>query len=109
VVGPQSICVYSSGVAELFPEDADLITMGAAGFLGMPLFSREGRKIGLLAIMTTQPLEDADTLTALLRFVGTRTSLELEYELATANANDEATGLADLLAEEDARLRVALT
>jgi GAF domain-containing protein len=108
VVGPQSICVYPTRVAELFPEDKGLADMGAEGYLGMPLFARDGRKIGLLALITTEPISDSDTLAALLRLVGTRASLELEYELAAANSDAEAAEIAALLSDEDDRLRTVL-
>lgn len=108
VVGPQSECIYPTGVAELFPLDTGLAEMGAQGYLGMPLFARNGEKLGLLALITTRTIDDVVTLSALLRMLGSRASLELEYELAQGRGASEAGELASLLADEDDRLHSAL-
>lgn len=108
VVGPQHECIYPTDVAKLFPEDPGLSTMGAQGYLGMPLFARNGERLGLLALITTRPMEDVVTLSALLRMLGSRASLELEYELAQERGAVEAGELASLLDDEDHRLRSAL-
>jgi GAF domain-containing protein len=108
VVGPQSLCVYPLGVAERFPEDTGLAQMGAQGYVGLPLFSRDGRKIGLMALITTRPIEDVATLASLLMMVGNRASLELEYETALERSDTKAEQIAALLSAEDAKLRRAV-
>lgn len=97
IAGPQTICVYRARVAQMFPTATGLVNMNAQGFVGMPLFARDGRKIGLLAVITTQPIEDVDTLTQLMLLVGKRASLELEHLLAISRAASEASDLATMM------------
>lgn len=108
VMGPQSLCVYPSHVAELFPQDTGLAEMGAQGYLGMPLFDHDGTKIGIMALITVEPIDDLETLSAVLKLVGARASIELEYALAVREASANATELANLLKAHDRLLRKAL-
>ena len=108
VVGPAKLCAYPQGIAGIFPDDEELEQMGAQGYVGLPLFDRSGTMIGLLALVTTGPIADVETVSSLLRLMGTRASLELEYQIAMQSADSQVDTIAGLLDDADRALRAAL-
>ena len=46
VVG-RNMCVYNDNVAQKFPKDIALVKNGIEGYIGAPLFSSEGKAIGI--------------------------------------------------------------
>jgi two-component system NtrC family sensor kinase len=75
------MCVYKSKVSQQFPMDDLLKEMHAEGYVGMPLVDSLGRVLGLLSVIFSKPLRDADRATTLLRIFGARAALELERNL----------------------------
>lgn len=78
----KSLCVYSHGIQQLFPEDTLLPGMGAESYIGIPLWDSTGRPIGLIAVMGSKPLADGAQVTQLLQLVATRAAAELERKKA---------------------------
>lgn len=78
VWGSISVCYYAEGVSKTFPEDKMLVDAGIECYLGIPLVSANGRAIGLLSLMHTQPLVDPTRATTLLQVLASRTGVELE-------------------------------
>jgi transcriptional regulator with PAS, ATPase and Fis domain len=73
----------------LFPADAQLVGMGAEGYVGSPLLDAEGRCLGLICAMTRQPLANPKLAEAVLRIFAERAAAELkrqEYEESLARA-----------------------
>lgn len=108
VVGPQNLCVYPDYVTELFPEDTGLTQMGARGYAGMPLLDRDGKMIGICALVTINPIEEPQSLISLMRLFGNRAALELERALAIRAATDEVAEIERLSRAEEERLHAAL-
>jgi len=77
VVG-QTVCIYSEGVQALFPKDKVLVDMKAESYAGIPLWSSEGKALGLIALIDEQPLEKPELVQTLLRVVAARAGAELE-------------------------------
>jgi two-component system NtrC family sensor kinase len=75
------ICVYKSKVSSLFPLDVELRVMHAESYVGMPLVDSLGRVVGLLSVIFSKPLREADRAVTLLRIFGARAALELERNL----------------------------
>lgn len=71
-------------IQELFPEDLDLVTMQADGYLGVALKDNEGKAIGNLCILDTQPISDYKRLEAIaiLKIFAARASAELQRKQA---------------------------
>jgi len=109
VLGPQNLCLYPDNVAELFPEDAALVEMGAHGYAGMPLIDRNGKVIGICALVTREPIEDPPSLIRLMRLFGNRAELELERALAIRAATEEVVEIERLSLEEERLLHAALS
>lgn len=78
VLGPQSMCIYPDEVAALFPLDRDLQNLNACGYVGMPLLSRGGEQIGIIAAVTVHPIRNLEEVRSAFRVFGSRLSLELE-------------------------------
>jgi PAS domain S-box-containing protein len=51
------VCTTSSGLREKFPEDLWLQQIGAESYVGVPMRTAEGRTIGHLAVLHTEPME----------------------------------------------------
>jgi hypothetical protein len=108
VLGPQAMCIYTEGVADLFPRTPRLRTMGAEGYVGMSLLSQTGEKIGIVTAVTTHPIGSIDEIRAALYTFGARLSLEVERRLAAAEGRD-AGEIDRAIASTEAALLRALT
>ncbi|GGW71899.1 sensor domain-containing phosphodiesterase [Alishewanella tabrizica] len=71
-------CLYSQGVCQAFPEDQLLIDLGIESYLGMPILTSSGNKLGILCIMTTSPLHLPDIGREVLRIAAAQIGAELE-------------------------------
>jgi len=76
VVG-RNFCAYGRGVKHLFPHDRELQEFGIEGYVGIPLFDREGQALGLIAAMNGKPLKNLASAESLLRIVAKRVEAEL--------------------------------
>ena len=79
----QDTCWYPDGVQLLFPDDSLLVDMGVRGYLGTPLRGRDGRPVGVFAVLHSEPLEDERPIRWALDLFAGRVAAELEL-LATA-------------------------
>ena len=48
-----SVCHYSERVQDRFPDDRDLVELGAVSYLGAPMLNASGQVIGHLAVLMT--------------------------------------------------------
>jgi PAS domain S-box-containing protein len=81
VVG-RTVCCFPRDVRGLFPRDAVLQEMKAEGYVGVTLWSHQGRPIGLIALIWRCPLGDPGSAESLLQLVAVRTAGELERKQA---------------------------
>ena len=81
VVG-KTICCFPERVHELFPKDAVLQQLRAESYVGVTLWSANGRPIGLIAVIGWQRLADTRRAESLLQLVATRAAGELERKQA---------------------------
>lgn len=72
--GPQS---YSAAVSTLFPDDADLVTLGVECYVGVPLVGAGGESIGVLTVMHDQRFDEPVHVESILEVAAARTSAEL--------------------------------
>jgi PAS domain S-box-containing protein len=70
-------------VQKLFPDDINLVNMGAESYLGIALRDTQGQAMGNLCILNKQPIQDARWMENVLRVFAARASAELERERAT--------------------------
>ncbi len=76
------ICHHPRGIQALFPEDRDLATLHAEGYLGVPLRGSAGDVVGHIALIHDRPLLPEPQDLALLRIFASRAGTELERQHA---------------------------
>jgi GAF domain-containing protein len=73
-----SYCLYRDDVQTLFPEDSDLVALGARSYLGVPLHGASGQTLGHLAALDTRPMDDDPRGLAIFEAFANRARVELE-------------------------------
>lgn len=102
-------CIYEEQVADLFPNDELLTSMGIEGYVGVPLFNSEGSPLGILVLLHSKAIRDPKLAESFLLMFAGRASAELEHynharELEQRNAELLE---AKQAAEESDRLKTA--
>lgn len=77
VVGKEA-CAYPNHVQQLFPEDKMLVDMGVNSYIGIPLYTHEGKAIGLVVVLDSKPMKNAAQMEEVLKIFAARTEAELE-------------------------------
>ncbi|KAL6060134.1 hypothetical protein QOT17_012831 [Balamuthia mandrillaris] len=84
----RSVCVFTAKVAQIYPEDDDLVRMGAQCYLGTPLWdtkteTEEERPLGVLCMVSRSPLagKDVPFMTSLLQTFALKTAEQLSIYL----------------------------
>ena len=72
------VCVHSSGIQRLFPDDAVLVEMGAESYIGAPLHASDGKLLGLLAVLHDKPLQETSEAALTVELFAGRAGAELE-------------------------------
>jgi formate hydrogenlyase transcriptional activator len=72
------LCLYKDDVQRLFPEDSDLVSLGARSYLGVPLRGADGQTLGHLAALDTQPMLDDPREMAIFEVFANRARVEME-------------------------------
>ena len=80
----RNICSYPEQLQLLFPEDKDLVALGAESYAGVPLPNSEGRVLGHMVVMDNQPRLFGEKELRILRIFATRAGVELERTRADA-------------------------
>ncbi|HEX2198697.1 MAG TPA: PAS domain S-box protein [Burkholderiales bacterium] len=95
--------VVARDVAALYPGDEFLGRMGAVGYAGYPLSDATGRAVGVIAVLSREPVEDAHLFESVLKIFAVRAAAELERRAQEeALAASEANYRAIFEASEDA-------
>ena len=74
----QTICCYAASVTQLFPKDQVLLNLQAESYAGVTLISHSGQPIGLIALISRQPLKDRRLVENTLKMVAVRAAGEME-------------------------------
>ncbi|NJN21337.1 MAG: response regulator [Leptolyngbya sp. RL_3_1] len=91
VAGTLVFC--GSNVQASYPQDADLVTLKAESYLGVPLVNSAHQVVGHLAVLDTQPMGDDPTRDLIVQIFAARAGAELErmqVESAMQQARDGA-------------------
>ncbi|MBO6520201.1 MAG: PAS domain S-box protein [Rhodospirillales bacterium] len=76
-ISRDALAIYKDGVAELFPDDADLKRLSARGYAGIRLDDANGSMIGVLILISSMPLREEDTIRSALHVFAPRAAAEL--------------------------------
>ncbi|MEO1084258.1 MAG: GAF domain-containing protein, partial [Acidobacteriota bacterium] len=77
---------FGSNIQQLFPEDQDLVTLGAESYAAAPLVDTGGAVLGHLAVLDARPFRDDDIDLAILRLLATVAAAELSKRRASEKA-----------------------
>jgi formate hydrogenlyase transcriptional activator len=72
------ICATASGLQEKYPEDKWLQQIGAESYVGVPIKHADGRVLGHIAVLHTEPMEPSEEDIAVLKIFAARACSELE-------------------------------
>lgn len=97
-INEQNACLYNGGVAEQFPNDAMLADIGVESYIGFPLINRQGKKLGLIALMYNQTINNPELAIEVLRVTGSFLATEMqrrehEHKIADIAFTDLVSGL----------------
>ncbi len=69
-------------VRQIYGGDAFLSQMGAEAYIGTPLFDAAGEPLGIMAVLSREPMRDTSAGEAMLQIFGARVGAELERRRA---------------------------
>jgi len=73
---------FPEGVQQLFPDDGELVAMGAVAYVASALLDAGGRTIGHVGVIARRPIENPERVESLTRLFAVRTAAELERHRA---------------------------
>jgi PAS domain S-box-containing protein len=76
------VCSTTSGLREKFPQDLWLQQIGADSYVGVPMRTAQGRTIGHLAVLHTEPMEPTEEDLVILKIFAARGCAELQRKQA---------------------------
>ncbi len=91
------ICSYPEKIQSLFPEDKDLVSLSAEGYLAAPIYGAQGNVLGHLAVLDTKPMHPTAAQLSILKIFAARAGAELERVRAQRDADLRNKELAALL------------
>ncbi|HEX7766778.1 MAG TPA: PAS domain S-box protein, partial [Nitrospira sp.] len=80
----ESFWCFPQNVQTLFPNFPPLAAMGVESHSGVSIRDKQGKVVGLIVVMDTQPVAHQDRLQALLRVFAPRVAAELQRKQAEA-------------------------
>jgi PAS domain S-box-containing protein len=83
LIGKQ-LCIYPDRIQQQFPLDNFLKDINAESYMGVPLFDSAGQILGLIAVLSHQPLQDTQLKAEILNIFAVRAAAELERQRADA-------------------------
>src|SRR5215471_11849487 len=100
------VCMTTRGLQQKFPEDLWLQQIGAESYVGVPMRNAQGRTIGHLAVLHTDPMEPTEEDLATLKIFAARGCAELERKQADEKLQKANTELKQLNLETSALLEI---
>jgi PAS domain S-box-containing protein len=98
-VAGKQLCVYANQIQAQFPLDTYLREIGAESFMGVPLFDSTGQALGLITVLSHQPLQDTELMAEILNIFAARAAAEIERQRAEVELQNQKQDLARSNAE----------
>ena len=100
IVMEKGLRIYDRGIQEKFPEDTDLVALQAESYLGIGIFNSQGKTIGHLAALDTQPLNGSyEEQEAILKIFAARSAAEIERQITEQELKQQNQRLEETLME----------
>ena len=75
----KGFCRYPRKAPQLFPNDADLVSLDIESYVGIPIFDVRGNPLALISLFHTEPMEgDLQLQSSLLEICAARVGAEIE-------------------------------
>ncbi|RYD20746.1 MAG: GAF domain-containing protein [Verrucomicrobiaceae bacterium] len=84
------LCIFESGVQQLFPDDHMLVEMGIEAYAGVPLFHQNGGVAGIMMVLFEEPMRDTALVHSTLKIFAARAAAELDRQQADARIREQA-------------------
>jgi PAS domain S-box-containing protein len=97
VVEGRRLVHYPDKILEIYPEEPDLRSIGAVSYMGVPLLDVEGKVLGHLAVLDTQPMPAEPRALALFQIFANRAAAELRRLRAEAEVREREEKLSGLV------------
>lgn len=114
IKGTPCACVYErglvyfkSGLQSQFPDDTDLVDMGVNSYLGIPLLSKKGEKLGHICVLGVDPVGEHELTHEYLNIFASRAAAELERIQLEEELRHQRESLSELVDEQVSELRIA--
>lgn len=91
----EGFCHFPKGVASLFPEDKDLVDMGAEGYAGVLLHDKNKKPLGVLCVVSRQVMPLPPKTRDVMEIIAAKASVEIEH-LRTVGKLKKAKDKADI-------------
>ena len=102
------VCHHPDNVTHTFPDDASLVELNVASYLGVPLRDEDGAVLGHLAVMDDRPMPEEPRNLAVFRIFATRVRTEMLRLRAERQLEKVNQRLEGQVAERTKELREAL-
>lgn len=87
----KGFCIFQEGIQELYPDDKDLVDMGATGYTGIPLRDKKGHAIGILCALSRDTLDLPERAREVMEIIAARAEAEIERMRAEKELLDSQT------------------
>ncbi|RYD29598.1 MAG: GAF domain-containing protein, partial [Verrucomicrobiaceae bacterium] len=84
------LCIFQSGVQQLFPDDHMLVELGIEAYAGVPLHHQDGGVAGIMMVLFPEPLKDTALVHSTLKIFAARAAAELDRQQADARIREQA-------------------
>ena len=78
IVTKEGFFFLPSGVCDVFPEDKELVNLGAEGYMGAPLKDKDGAFIGVLCAISRSPMKLPPRAREVFEVIAARAGVEVE-------------------------------
>jgi PAS domain S-box-containing protein len=97
VVEGRRLVHYPDKILEIYPDEPDLRRIGAVSYMGVPLLDIDGKCLGHLAVLDTQPMPAEPRALALFQIFANRAAAELRRLRAEAEVREREEKLSGLV------------
>jgi len=73
----KSVCYYPTNVRNLFPNDQLLIELNIDAYIGVPLFDRSSKSIGIMVLLKSNKIDNPEVCASVLQIFSERATSEI--------------------------------